>query len=147
MQRILTGLFHNIGTKESLMLSIVYGPHIPIEKKNFLKNRKTLKQMHEEKLWLIAGDSNLITSLEEKKAGIRMEEPEMEQFKDIQEELHLVDIQTINGSYTWNNRRGGNSKIASHLDIFWQQKTSSAKMFTMRHPSYPVWACIIGQLY
>lgn len=74
--------------------------------------------MHEEKLWLLAGDFNLITSLEEKKGGMRREELEIEKFSDIQEELHLVDIPTINGKYTWNNRQGGNRKITSHLDRF-----------------------------
>jgi len=42
----------------------------------------------------------------------------MEKFRDIQEELHPVDIPTINGKYMWNNRRGGNKKIASRLDRF-----------------------------
>jgi len=98
------------------MLSVVYGPHISIEKENFLKNITTLNQKHDEKLWIIVGDFNLITMLEEKRRGIRMEEAEMEQFRDIQEELQLVEIQTINGRYTWNNRRGGYRKIVSHLD-------------------------------
>lgn len=118
MQHILTGRFRNIGIKEWFMLSAVYGPHIPIEKENFIKNIRNLNKMHDEKFWLIARDFNLITSLEEKKGGIRREELEMEQFRDIQEELHLMDIPTINGRYTWNNRRGGNRKITSHLDRF-----------------------------
>jgi hypothetical protein len=29
-----------------------------------------------------------------------------------------VDLETTNGIYTWNNRRGGSSHIASCLDIF-----------------------------
>jgi len=29
-----------------------------------------------------------------------------------------VDIQTINGTHTWNNRRGGTNQIASRLDRF-----------------------------
>lgn len=78
--------------------------------------------MYDEKLSVIAGDFNLITLLEEKKGEIRREEPEIEQFRDIQEELHLVDIPTINGRYTWNNRRGGNRKIMSRLDRFLETK-------------------------
>jgi len=49
----------------------------------------------------------LTTSIEEKRGGLQREEPEMERFKYLQEELKLVDIPTINGTYTWNNRRGG----------------------------------------
>ena len=42
----------------------------------------------------------------------------MERFRDLQEELKLVDIPTINGKYTWNNQRGGSRQIASRLDKF-----------------------------
>lgn len=127
MQHILTGQFRLIGTKYWFMLSIVYGPHILIEKENFLKSIKTLNQMHDEKLWLIVGDFNLITLLEEKKGGNRREESEMEQFRYIQEELNLVDIPTINGRYTWNNKRGGNRRIASHLDRFLETENLISK--------------------
>jgi len=46
------------------------------------------------------------------------EEPEMERFRDLQAELNLVDIPTINGKYMWNNRRGGSRHITSRLDRF-----------------------------
>ena len=118
MKRILMGQFHVIGNKEWFLISAVYDPHILVEKENFLQRIKTLSQLHEEKLWLLVGDFNLITTLEEEKGGLRREEPEMEKFKDIQEELQLVDIPTINGKYTWNNRRGGNKQIASRLGRF-----------------------------
>jgi len=42
----------------------------------------------------------------------------MERFRDIQSELKMIDIHTINGKYTWNNYRGGSKKIASKLDRF-----------------------------
>ena len=42
----------------------------------------------------------------------------MDSFNDMIEELRLLDIQTINGIYTWNNRRGGKNQIASRLDRF-----------------------------
>lgn len=60
----------------------------------------------------------MITSIEEKKGGLKREELEMDRFRDIQEELKLVDIPTINGKYTWNNRRGGSKHITSRLDRF-----------------------------
>jgi len=127
MQRILTGRFCLIGSKDSFLLLIVYGPHILIENENFLQKMKTLNQMHDEKLWLIAGDFHLITSLEEKKGGFRREEPEMEKLKDIQEELHLVDIPKINARYTWKNRRRGNRKITSRLDRFLETENIISK--------------------
>lgn len=42
----------------------------------------------------------------------------MEQFGDLIREQRLIDIQTINGNHTWNNRRGGANQIASRLDRF-----------------------------
>lgn len=60
----------------------------------------------------------MTTSKEEKKGGIKREDLEMERFRDLQTELRMVDIPTINGKFTWNNRRGGNTQIASMLDIF-----------------------------
>jgi len=44
------------------------------------------------------------TSKEEKKGGIQREDPEMERFRDWDMELRVVDIPTINGKFTSNNR-------------------------------------------
>ena len=67
MQHILTGWFRLIGNKDWYFLFAVYGPHILVEKENFLQRIKILNLMHEDNLWLLAGDFNLITLLEEKK--------------------------------------------------------------------------------
>lgn len=67
---------------------------------------------------MIARDFNLKTSIEEKKGGLQTEDPEMERFRDLQAELKLVDIQTINGKYMSNNQRGGSKHIASRLVRF-----------------------------
>jgi len=47
----------------------------------------------------------------------------MELFSDTIEGLRLVDIPTINGIFTWNNRRGGRNQIASRLDRFLVSET------------------------
>ena len=60
----------------------------------------------------------MITSREEKKGGIRREDPEMERFRDVQTELRMVYIPTINGKFTWNNRRGRDKQIVSRIDQF-----------------------------
>ena len=89
-----------------------------MEKGNFLQQIKKLGKLHNEKFWLIAEDFNLTTSKEEERGGLQREELEMEKFRDLHEELKLVDIPTINGKYTWNNRRGGSRQIAFRLDKF-----------------------------
>ena len=39
-------------------------------------------------------------------------------FRELINDLCSVDIPTINGNYTWNNRRGERHQIASRLDRF-----------------------------
>jgi len=60
----------------------------------------------------------MTTTKDKKKGGLQREEPEIEKFRDIQAELKMIDIPTINGKYTWNNQRGGSNQIASRLDRF-----------------------------
>jgi len=48
---------------------------------------------------LIAGDFNMTTKYK-KKGGLQREEPEMEKFRDLQAELKMIDIPTINRKYT-----------------------------------------------
>eukprot|EP00253_Pinus_taeda_P015313 PITA_15313 len=118
MPKILTGRFRLIGKSEWVAVSAVYGPHTPTDQGLFLSHLENLKHMHQEQRWIIARDFNLISSRDEKKGGISREDPEMERFKDVLTDLRLVDIPTINGKLTWNNRRGGNKQIVSRLDRF-----------------------------
>lgn len=88
------------------------------KKENFKKNMQAIRRIYSDSAWIIGGDFNLIRSLEEKRGGIRKTDNYMEKFNDIIEELRLVDIHTINGIFTWNNRRGGRNQIASRLYRF-----------------------------
>lgn len=118
MPRILTGKFQQIGQREWVAISVVYGPHTRADRDLFLTQLAKLWSMHREQRWILAGDFNLIASQEEKKGGINREGTEMERFREVQIELRAVDIPTINGKFTWNNRRGGSKQIASRLDHF-----------------------------
>lgn len=60
----------------------------------------------------------MILNLSEKKGGLRKEDPEMALFWELLNDLHLVDIPTVKGNYTWNNPRGEWHQIASRLDFF-----------------------------
>jgi len=116
--RILTGTSKIIGTKEEVIITGVYGPHTQGEKENFLQNLKALRCIIPGKQWIVGGDFNLIKSSGEKRGGLRGTDKAMEQFRDLIREQRLIDIQTINGNHTWNNRRGGANQIASRLDRF-----------------------------
>eukprot|EP00253_Pinus_taeda_P021277 PITA_21277 len=69
MPRILTGRFRHIGESEWVAVSAVYGPHTQVDRGLFLSHLEKLKNFHQEQIWIIIGDFNLITSREEKKCG------------------------------------------------------------------------------
>jgi len=64
----------------------------------------------------VGGYFNLIASLLENKGGVRILDQDTKLFQKIIQDLNLVVLETNNGIYTWNNKRGGERKIASRLD-------------------------------
>ena len=60
----------------------------------------------------------MITSVLEKKGGLRKLNRDAGAFADFIEIAKLVDVQPPSCSFTWNNRRGGENLIASRLDRF-----------------------------
>lgn len=60
----------------------------------------------------------MITTLLEKKGGLRKLSRDAEAFATFIETAKLVDVFPKSGSFTWNNRRGGDKLIASRLDRF-----------------------------
>eukprot|EP00253_Pinus_taeda_P001927 PITA_01927 len=70
------------------------------------------------KAQIIGGDFNMITTLLEKKGGLRKLNKDMEAFTSFIDDVKLVDILPKSGNFTWNNRRGGEILIASRLDRF-----------------------------
>ena len=63
-------------------------------------------------------DFNLISKLREKKGGRRTMDKYQEAFSDFQTQSSFVDMETRNGWYTWNNKRGGDHLVASYFDRF-----------------------------
>lgn len=111
-------MFRLIGSEERILISGVYGPHIPRKPKEFLKNMQSIRRIIYGTLWIIGGDFNMIRTVGEKKGGVRRPDQNMEEFNEMIIEQRLVDIPTTNGVHTWNNRRGGRNQIASRLDRF-----------------------------
>jgi len=62
---------------------------------------------------VMGGDFNMITTLTEKKGGIRKLNKDSEAFLDFIKTTNLVDVLPRSGAYTWNNKRGGERQIAS----------------------------------
>lgn len=68
----------------------------------------------------------------------------MDSFNDMIEELRLVDIQTINGTYTWNNRRGSKNQIASKLDRLLVSEAIMNKDVLWKPRSFHLWVLTTG---
>ena len=71
LPRILSGVCRIVGTKERIFISGVYGPHLPRDRGNFLKNIQVVSKLISEDVWIIGGDFNLIRGLGEKRGGVR----------------------------------------------------------------------------
>eukprot|EP00253_Pinus_taeda_P028863 PITA_28863 len=66
----------------------------------------------------MSGDFNMIKLLSEKKGGTRTLSKDSIAFQNFIDNMKLVDTDMSNGLYTCNNRRGGESQVASKLDRF-----------------------------
>lgn len=96
------------------VISNIYRPANPRKKPHFLAD-----QRH----WILGGDFNLITNLQEKKRGTRKLDAHSLRFNSIIHNLKLVDVRTHNDLYTWNNKRIGTHAVASRLDRFLLSKS------------------------
>jgi hypothetical protein len=68
--------------------------------------------------WIVGGDYNLIRSLEEKKGGSRRLDQDSNDFNSLIDNLNLIDLEAINGIFTWTNRRTRSHQITCKLDRF-----------------------------
>lgn len=60
----------------------------------------------------------MIKSLTKKKGDTITLGRDFTAFQNFINNMKLVDAETINGTFTWNNKRGGASQVASKLDRF-----------------------------
>lgn len=67
---------------------------------------------------IVAGDFNVVTSLEEKRGGVSRLGPSSNMLRDNIGFLNLIDIKPGNGIFTQNNRRIGMKAISERLDRF-----------------------------
>eukprot|EP00253_Pinus_taeda_P026308 PITA_26308 len=106
------------GNSETYLCVNVYGPQRLDDKFLFLNSLQSLQSRYQASKIIISGDFNMITSLLEKKGGLRKLNRDAGAFADFIESAKLMDEQPSSYSFTWNNRRGGENLIASRLDRF-----------------------------
>eukprot|EP00253_Pinus_taeda_P013184 PITA_13184 len=107
-----------VGDKEMYMVTNVYDPQTMESKLLFLDSLQKLRERHAKIPWILGGDFNMIKTLSEKKGGTRILTKDFDAFQTFIDSMKLVDIVMNNGTFTWNNKRGGESQVASKLDRF-----------------------------
>jgi len=117
-RRSLSADFVVIGAGGNGYLTNVYGPTALGEKSSFLNTLAWIHHMSPDKPWILGGDFNMIKSPSEKRGGRSTPDQSQQVFMSFINKCGLVDIETVNGWFTWNNRRTGGHSIASRLDRF-----------------------------
>eukprot|EP00253_Pinus_taeda_P026720 PITA_26720 len=115
---LIQATFHILGTNVHGNLSNVYFPQDSGSKSVLLNTIEVLSRNRQHPLWIVGGDFNMITKIEEKSGGRTRLEPEADRFKDFIRSASLIDLPFCNGTFTWSNRRGGKHQISSKLDRF-----------------------------
>lgn len=103
-------------------LAKVYGSTLLNDKPKFLKDIRYIHSLSPNGLWIIRGDFNIIKYLGEKKGGLRRLDINAQSFIDMMKDTQITNVDTINGLFSWNNRRGGQNKITFRLNKFLASK-------------------------
>jgi len=107
-----------VGDREIYLITNVYGPQRPNDKLRLLTSLEDLRDRHLGIPWILGGEFTMIKSLSETKRWTKIISRDSIAFHNFIDNMKLVDIDTSNGLFTWNNKRGGESQIASNLDRF-----------------------------
>lgn len=117
-KHFLSIIFNMPDSQQTICITNVYGPQRIQEKFKMLEDLNEIRQHHGANHWILGGDFNMITNLAEKKGGLRRLDKDAEAFSTFIAASKLIDVPTVNGLHTWNNKQGGNRQVASRLDRF-----------------------------
>jgi hypothetical protein len=110
--------YKDLGSSKEGIITNVYGPNLHPKKISFLENLEGVQAFTQNKHWILGGDFNIIHSLEEKRGGNYQLESDSEGFKDLIDNLHLVDMECINGDFSWSNHKLSSNHVSCRLDWF-----------------------------
>ncbi|KAK5845401.1 hypothetical protein PVK06_001583 [Gossypium arboreum] len=68
--------------------------------------------------WIIGGNFNAILDNSEKEGGRKKPQALMDDFREVIDELSLVDLKIDNGWFKWVNNREGTVMVKERLDHF-----------------------------
>jgi len=99
--------FHIIGTNIHGHITNVYFLQGVTNKLAMLSTIERINANRAHPLWIVGGEFNMITKLEEKSGGRVILEMESDHFRDFIQNNWLMDLPLNYGIYTWNNKRSG----------------------------------------
>ncbi|XP_057868067.2 uncharacterized protein LOC131075253 [Cryptomeria japonica] len=103
---------------ETILVSNVYAPIDIRGKSQLWAHIRYVRSCAPFLPWILAGDFNVVLSLEEKRGGLPRLGPASDMFRTNVDSLALMDVKPSNGIFTWNNRRSGPEAITQRLDRF-----------------------------
>lgn len=107
-----------VGDRQCYMITNVYGPQPMEDKLRLLTTLVDMKKRYPTLPWILGGNFNMTKSIMEKKGGTRTLGRDSIAFHNFITNMKLVDMETNNEIFTWNNKRGGPTQVASKLDRF-----------------------------
>ena len=103
---------------ERCLLSNIYAPTDISRKSNLWAHISYIRALDPFLPWILAGDFNSVTSLDEKHGEVARLDPFANLFRDMIDSLNLIDVKPTNGVFTWNNRRCGAEAISETVGRF-----------------------------
>jgi len=110
--------YRDLGFNKEGILTNDYIPQSNQEKYLFLHTLSFLGRLIGYKCWILGGDFNIILTMEEKSGGTKRLEQDSGKFRELIDKHNLIDIETINGTFTWSNRIYNPHQIACRLECF-----------------------------
>jgi hypothetical protein len=96
----ITASFRLIGSNKQGYIKNVYGPPRPGDKEAFLQHMEWTTDHLGPQRWILGGDFNMITGLEEKRGGNHVMVNDNMLFNRTIDLLNLIDVETDNGPFT-----------------------------------------------
>ena len=103
----LSVIFNMPDSQQTICITNVYGPQRIQGKFKMLEDLDEVRQHRRTNHWILGGDFNMITTLEEKKGGLRRVDKDAEAFNTFIAASKLIDVPIVNGLYTWSNKQRG----------------------------------------